>query len=133
MTNWEFLYERSLGCVGILKDWLSQTVCEVLDSDENAQTITLSDLQRHAPSVRQCLVMLKSISMGEQQLQESDEDLLKLQKALKLTNTSDATAEVKGTKLQKGQKTKKKTMAKASVRRYPLKKGEEETDSFHSL
>ncbi len=133
LSNWEFLYERSLGCVGILKDWLSQTVCEVLESDENAQTITLSDLQRHAPTVRQCLVMLKSISMGEQQLQESDEDLLKLQKALKLTNTSHATAEVKGAKSKKGPKTKPKKMIQASPRRYPLKKEEEDTDSFHSL
>ncbi|MEB3280310.1 MAG: hypothetical protein VKK42_15460 [Lyngbya sp.] len=40
LSHWEFLYERSLGCVGILKDWLSQTLSGVLDNDEKAVTIT---------------------------------------------------------------------------------------------
>jgi len=129
LSHWEFLYERSLGCVGILKDCLSQTLCAVLNDDEKAITITLSDLERYAPSVRQCLVMLKAISMGEQQLQESDEDLLKLQQALKLTPSSHE-------KLSQSKtlpKTTKKPVAQASPRRYPLKKEEEATDSFHSL
>jgi hypothetical protein len=97
LSDWEFLYERSLGCVGILKDWLSVTLSAVLDSDAQAQTITLSDLQRHAPTVRQCLVMLKAISMGEQLLEESDEDLLQLQKALKLTPSYLGSVEPKQT------------------------------------
>ena len=133
LSDWEFLYERSLGCVGIRSDWLSQTLCTVLDSNEKAQTITLSDLKRHAPGVRQCLVMLKSISMGEQQLQESSEDLLKLQKALKLTPSSHASVQEKQTTSKKGPRTTPKTIAQASPRRYPLKKEEEATDSFHSL
>lgn len=133
LSHWEFLYERSLGCVGILKDWLSVTLCTVLDSDNLAQTITFSDLQRHAPGVRQCLMMLKAISMGEQQLQESDEDLLKLKLALKLTPSSHNTSHQKHRPSQRKQKNKEKPIAQASPRRYPLKKEEESTDSFHSL
>jgi len=138
LSNWEFLYERSLGCVGILKDWLSVTLSDVLDSDGNARTITLSDLQRHALGVRQCLVMLKSISIGEQQLQESSEDLLKLQKNLKLIPSSHGTAHPKHSQSKKEQKNPKKPIAQTSPRRYPLKKEEsekeeKETDFFHSL
>lgn len=129
LSHWEFLYERSLGCVGILKDWLSQTLCAVLDSDDKAQTITLSNLECYAPSVRQCLVMLKAISIGEQQLQESDEDLFKLQQALKLTPLSSQ----KQTQCLPQPKKTKKSIAQASPRRYPLKKEDEITDSFHSL
>ena len=132
LSDWEFLYERSLGCVGILKDWLSVTLSAVLDSDEKAETITLSDLQTHAPTVRQCLVMLKAISMGEQQLEESDEDLLQLQKALKLTPSYLGSVEQKQTLSQKERRRSKKPVAKTSARRYPLKKDDKDTDSFHS-
>lgn len=89
-------------------------------------TITLSDLERYAPSVRQCLVMLKAISIGEQQLQESDEDLLKLQQALKLTPLSVHKQTLSKTPAKKT----KKPIAQASPRRYPLKKEESTTDSF---
>ena len=133
LSHWEFLYERSLGCVGILKDWLSVTFSAVLDSDAQAQTITLSDLQRYAPTVRQCLVMLKAISMGEQLLEESDEDLLQLQKALKLTPSYLGSVEPKQTLSKKERRRTKKPVAKASARRYPLKKEDKDTDSFHSL
>ena len=109
------------------------TLCTVLDSDNSAQTITFSDLQRHAPGVRQCLMMLKAISMGEQQLQESDEDLLKLQLALKLTPSSHNTSHQKHRPRQRKQKNQEKPIAQVSPRRYPLKKEEESTDSFHSL
>jgi hypothetical protein len=132
LPHWEFLYERSLGCVGILKDWLSVTFSAVLDSDAQAQTITLSDLQRHAPTVRQCLVMLKAISMGEQILEESDEDLLQLQKALKLTPSSIDSVRQKQILSKKERRRSKKPVAKASARRYPLKKEAKDTDSFHS-
>ncbi len=128
LSHWEFLYERSLGCVGILKDWLSQTFCAVLDSDENSHTITLTDLERYAPSVRQCLVMLKAISMGEQQLQESDEDLLTLQQALKLTPSSSQ----KHSHSQTQAKNTKKPIAQPTPRRYPLKKKDKAKDSFDS-
>lgn len=138
LSNWEFLYERSLGCVGILKDWLSVTLNNVLDSDENARTITLSDLQRHALGVRQCLVMLKSISIGEQQLQESSEDLLKLQLDLKLIPSSHGAAHPEYSQSKKERKNPKKQIAQTSPRRYPLNKSssekeEKETDFFHSL
>ncbi len=55
---WDFCYERSIGCVGILKDWLSRTLSAVLDSDENALTLTRFDLERHAWSSEQCMIML---------------------------------------------------------------------------
>lgn len=129
LAHWEFLYERSLGCVGILKDWLSQTLSGVLDNDEKAVTMTLFDLERYAPSVRQCLVMLKAISIGEQQLQESDEDLLKLQQALKLTPLSAHKQTLSKTQPKKT----KKAIAQALPRRYPLKEEESTTDSFRSL
>lgn len=43
--NWEFCYERSLGCIGMLKDWLSRTLAGTLLNAGDANTITLADLE----------------------------------------------------------------------------------------
>ena len=45
---WDLCYERSIGCVGILKDWLSRTLSAVLERDDMALTLTRKDLERHA-------------------------------------------------------------------------------------
>ncbi|QYX32715.1 hypothetical protein [Sphaerospermopsis torques-reginae] len=65
----------------------------------------------------------------EQQLQECDEDLIKLQQALQLTPLSSKTYTHDKTQPKKT----KKPIAQTSPRRYPLKKEDEATDSFHSL
>ncbi|UBF28556.1 AAA family ATPase [Kovacikia minuta CCNUW1] len=66
--NWDFCYERSIGCIGILKDWLSRTLSAVLEEDNNARTLTLKHLERHAWSTSQCSIMLKEAKEGEKKL-----------------------------------------------------------------
>lgn len=65
----EYLYERSLGCVGILKDWLMRALVSV--ARRNAPSLTRKDLQAHALSVTQCETMLTEVVEGETQLRES--------------------------------------------------------------
>jgi hypothetical protein len=65
----EYLYERSLGCVGILKDWLMRALISV--ARRNAPSLTRKDLQAHALSVTQCETMLTEVVEGETQLRES--------------------------------------------------------------
>ncbi len=36
--HWEYFYERSIGCVGILKDWLTQAYRQALH--EEASTLS---------------------------------------------------------------------------------------------
>lgn len=43
MNHWAYFYERSIGCVGVLKDWLVRTVASTLQA--RAQTLTLAQLQ----------------------------------------------------------------------------------------
>lgn len=86
--HWEYFYERSIGCVGILKDWLLETLSVVLTTNEKASTITLKDLKRHEPKLRECMVMLKAAQKGESQLRESQSELEELRAALKLSRKS---------------------------------------------
>lgn len=62
-TEWEFFYERSLGCVGILKQWLTRTLHSVLRRSE--PTINRKNLEAHALSVSQCEKILSETNEGE--------------------------------------------------------------------
>ena len=63
LSHWEYLYSRSLGCVGILKNWSRNALGEALN--ENASTVTLKHLEKRALSVGQCRNILKHIKQGE--------------------------------------------------------------------
>ncbi|HEY9696168.1 MAG TPA: ATP-binding protein [Trichocoleus sp.] len=68
VEHWEFLYERSMGCVGILKNWLSRTLTNNLKEDKTCQKIQLKDLEKYAPPLEKCLVMVAEIREEERQL-----------------------------------------------------------------
>lgn len=82
VQHWEYCYAHSIGCVGVLKDWLSQTLSAVLNENEQASTITLKNLERHAQPVRKCMLMLKTAQKGEAKLTETTEEVEQLYAAL---------------------------------------------------
>lgn len=71
-SHWDFCYERTIGCVGILKDWLSRTLSAVLKADSSARTITYKDLEKHAWSIEQCKVMLAEAMEAEGKFRDKD-------------------------------------------------------------
>jgi hypothetical protein len=70
VANWEFLYERSIGCVGVLKEWLVRTLATTLS--RGATKITLRDLTAQALTIAQCEKMLAEVTEGEARMTESD-------------------------------------------------------------
>jgi energy-coupling factor transporter ATP-binding protein EcfA2 len=83
VNQWEYLYERSIGCVGVLKDWLARALVSV--SRRNASILTRRDLQTHALSVAQCTKMLSEAMEGESTLLESTEARSRLRTRLGLS------------------------------------------------
>jgi DNA polymerase III delta prime subunit len=67
MNHWHYFYERSIGCVGVLKDWLVRTVASTLRVQ--GETLTLARLQAHALSNAQCESMAMDAHAAEQKLQ----------------------------------------------------------------
>ncbi|MGG6295177.1 AAA family ATPase [Leptolyngbya sp. AN02str] len=65
---WEFCYERSIGCVGILKGWLTQAVALALE--ETANTLSISHLERTAKLTFECQQMVKDGIEGEARVAE---------------------------------------------------------------
>ena len=87
MKNWEYYYIHSVGCIGILKDWLTRTLDEALD--ENARTINIKMLERHALSSDQCETIAIEALEGEARLESrrgTSTRLLQLLGFKKITN-----------------------------------------------
>lgn len=75
--QWKYCYARTVGSVGILKDWLTKALDEVLET--GAKTITPTLLAHHALDPARCDQMITDIEEGEQLLTHdpaADERLL---------------------------------------------------------
>ena len=70
LDRWDFLYERSIGCVGILKNWLLCALTEAFGDGDAA--VTPRSLERTALSVSQCEKILAETIDGEAQLAEGE-------------------------------------------------------------
>ena len=66
MQEWFYFYERSIGCVGVLKDWLIRTVAAILH--DGGEVLSLEKLSEHALQVGQCERMAIDAIEGEQKL-----------------------------------------------------------------
>lgn len=82
LSHWQYCYQRSLGCIGVLKDWLTRALIDALKED--APTLTLKHLENRALSVAQCQKMFAEIQEGERQLVETSEASQRLSLALGL-------------------------------------------------
>jgi hypothetical protein len=66
LNHWYYFYERSIGCVGVLKDWLVRAVAAALREDDCQ--LSLARLQAHALSNAQCESMAADAHAAEQKL-----------------------------------------------------------------
>ncbi|MFL6255026.1 MAG: hypothetical protein ACJ74T_08375 [Pyrinomonadaceae bacterium] len=82
VSKWDYFYERSVGCVGVLKDWLTRSLALALEDD--SPTLKLKYLERRALSVKQCITMLREAKLGEKEFEESEESRELLRKDLGL-------------------------------------------------
>jgi hypothetical protein len=92
LVRWEYFYERSMGCVGVLKEWLTRALAEALE--DGGKRLTQRHCARYALSISQCEKMLSDAKEGEMILAESDESYRRLRVRLGFeseTVTDDST------------------------------------------
>ncbi|HEX4206888.1 MAG TPA: hypothetical protein VHZ51_22330, partial [Ktedonobacteraceae bacterium] len=63
---WPYFYERSIGCVGVLKDWLVRAVHAALA--EGDRNLLFKRIQECALPLAQCESMALDATAGEQEL-----------------------------------------------------------------
>jgi len=70
IADWEYLYLRSVGCIGLLKQWLLDALDRAVEA--GATTITRADLERWAPPPSKSKKVLEEALDGEAKLAELD-------------------------------------------------------------
>ena len=82
LQQWKYCYERTIGCVGMLKDWLTRALAEAIERNE--MTISQSLLEQHALSVDRCSQMVTEAVAGETALTEDEHAAYRLRVRLGL-------------------------------------------------
>jgi hypothetical protein len=82
VSDWEFLYERSLGCVGILKEWLVRAATVAIR--KSSRKLTRGTVESQALCLAQCEQLHREISDGELKLFERPEAITRFREKLGL-------------------------------------------------
>ncbi|MGY1423724.1 AAA family ATPase [Bacillus cereus] len=76
INHYDFIYERTLGCIGILKDWLSRCLVGSLNNGET--TINFQSLKKYALPISKIEVMMEEIEKGEDKFNENKDKVSEL-------------------------------------------------------
>lgn len=87
---WELLYERSVGCIGILKDWLDRALIAALR--EGCKTLTGRHLEATALSAARCEKIAVEAHEGGRQLLSAEQTRPRLRELLGLGGNAAAVA-----------------------------------------
>jgi energy-coupling factor transporter ATP-binding protein EcfA2 len=115
---WEFLYERSVGCVGILKEWLMRACVRAIK--HSAVALSLEHLESTALSTSQCEKILAESREGENRLNDHAEARQRLRTLLGLEPQSRARSEPEADGVPPSQKRKRGRPPKRAPRRDPV-------------
>jgi hypothetical protein len=88
LNLWDLLYERSLGCIGILKDWLMQAL--IVAARTASPGLTAPILEKTALSASQCEKMLQEAREGEARLADNSDTRVRLRRLLNLADETCA-------------------------------------------
>lgn len=68
--DWKFIYSRSIGCIGIVKEWLNRSLSAALD--KGGQSLTKKHLEESALNTSQVIALLDESENGEEKLEEEE-------------------------------------------------------------
>ena len=88
---WEFLYERSVGCVGILKEWLVRACVRSIRHGDTS--LTRQHLETTALSISQCEKILAESRGGETRLNDTEDSKLRFRTLLGIESQTVAAAQ----------------------------------------
>ena len=89
-TDLEYIFETSLGCVGLMKVWFIDVLGYALEADK--KTLSISDLERHSPPIDVREKICEEIVAGEKLLEQDTGKLRSIRlKLAKSTNPAKST------------------------------------------
>jgi hypothetical protein len=82
LSQFEYFYEHSAGCIGVLKDWLTRALAATLADGQ--ETLTRKTLETHALPTRSLVRMAREIREGEESFAPNERDQTELHSLLGL-------------------------------------------------
>ena len=92
----DYFYEKTFGCVGVLKIMLNGVLAKALQSKD--EIVTEAMLETSAPPLQDLVQMSREIADGERFLRETDEQLVELRTFLNTVPMSTSKSKAKGDK-----------------------------------
>ncbi|MCF2647096.1 TniB family NTP-binding protein [Niallia sp. Sow4_A1] len=80
LDHTQYLYNFSIGCIGLLKQWLERALSDALSSSD--KTITIEHLERNSLNQKKILTLAREAIKGESDFIEKEEDRIELQEIL---------------------------------------------------
>lgn len=75
-SQWDYFYEGSVGCIGILKDWLARSLA--LSLEDKSRTLLPEHLERRMLTLGNRASILREIDTGEKYLTVDERELAQL-------------------------------------------------------
>jgi hypothetical protein len=98
LEHTKFLYDYSIGCVGLLKQWLERCLSDALNKGE--KTITLENLKKNALNLKKLKTLAREAIDGERDFLEKEEDKKELEEMLYNMVPNDEEAEYEDNKVK---------------------------------
>jgi hypothetical protein len=131
VQEWQFCYERSIGCIGTLKDWLLRSLAEAVE--RGTPTITHDMLERHALSIDQCDTMLTAALEGERQIKGDPATAQRFRERLKLPKSPAKEAKASPTPDQETSTVQQPPAPKTTrIQRHPQRDPVKSEESAHA-
>lgn len=127
--DWDYFYERSIGCVGILKDWLVRALVKALK--DGGRCLTRKHTEKSALSISQVQKMLSEAVEGEALLDESPESRTRLRTSMGLGAAFTGRGSVPDTKkntLKETKTRKRRQPGERNPKRDPIGNGQRSTE-----
>lgn len=90
VSEWKFFYEKSIGCIGTLKDFLQVTLEINLKRNEGIKSLSIEDFKEFALDTEQVYRLVKEATEGEVNVKNSEKDRNELQALLGLENSHES-------------------------------------------
>ena len=125
LPHLEYCFERSLGCVGLLKEWFERALTAALD--KKAKTITVQDLRKHELPPSVLLEISAEFLEGERKLHEHDKSFELLRERLGISRRVRESAEL-SSKQRNGMKPRRRGFSQRSPKRDKVGEGRRHTN-----
>lgn len=74
ISHWDYFYSRTIGCIGILKDWFYVTYQICSKNNPDITTLFIDDFRKYEISPGRSIKLLNEATRGEQQYENSNSE-----------------------------------------------------------